>query len=263
MVTERGKMLAGEMYDPMDPELVAQWWGRGNKLVIEKFEMERGGHWRFVEHTAEHGSHGFEGRIRDIQPKELISQTFEWDGMPGYVIIETVTLEDLEGAIDVLLFPSSYRLAAPYLTEDAIITVRGRLSRSKDTPEIMGQEVTLPDLSDGPNGPVVISLPSTRGTPPGVEQLKDLWMFQRARPPLEQRTHLLTVEEMTTRKIEGREGLLEVSLRCEAHFIELDQQQLETKLIGLRRAIAHEGIAHHPHRHALAADVHAGFVEAG
>ncbi len=85
-----------------------------------------------------------------------------------------VTLEDLDGAIDVLLFPSSYQLASTYLTEDAIITVRGRLSRSKDQPEIHAQEVTVPDLSDGPSGPVVLSLPSTRCTPPVVEQLKDV-----------------------------------------------------------------------------------------
>lgn len=85
-----------------------------------------------------------------------------------------VTLEDLEGAIDVLLFPSSYQLASTLLQEDAIITVKGRLSRSKDQPELLGQEVTLPDLSDGPSGPVIISMPSTRCTPPVVEQLKDV-----------------------------------------------------------------------------------------
>ena len=45
---------------------------------------------------------------------------------------------------------------------------------SKDQPEIHGQEVTVPDLSDGPSGPVVIRLPSTRCTPPVVEQLKDV-----------------------------------------------------------------------------------------
>ena len=32
------------------PALVAQWWGRGNKLDVERMEVERGGHWRFVEH---------------------------------------------------------------------------------------------------------------------------------------------------------------------------------------------------------------------
>jgi DNA polymerase-3 subunit alpha len=86
----------------------------------------------------------------------------------------TVTLEDLEGAIDVLLFPSSYRLAAPYLVEDAIITVRGQLDTERDTPQLRGQEVTVPDLERGSDGPVVISLPSTRCTGPVVQQLREV-----------------------------------------------------------------------------------------
>jgi uncharacterized protein YndB with AHSA1/START domain len=77
-----------------DPKLIAQWWGRGNKLVIEKFELERGGHWRFVEHGPD-GVHGFEGRFREVTPPERVVQTFEWDGMPAHVIIETAVLEDL------------------------------------------------------------------------------------------------------------------------------------------------------------------------
>lgn len=77
-----------------DPKLIAQWWGRGNKLVVERFEPERGGHWRFVEHAPE-GVNGFEGRFREVTPPERVVQTFEWDGMPGYVIVETMTLEEL------------------------------------------------------------------------------------------------------------------------------------------------------------------------
>src|SRR5687768_6396720 len=77
-----------------DPELVAQWWGRGNKLVIERFEVQRGGHWRFVEHSPE-GVNGFEGRFREVTPPERLVQTFEWDGMPGHVIVETAQFEDL------------------------------------------------------------------------------------------------------------------------------------------------------------------------
>ena len=77
-----------------DPKLVAQWWGRGNKLVVEKMEVERGGHWRFVEHSPE-GVHGFEGRFAEVTPPERVVQTFEWDGMPGHVALETMTLEDL------------------------------------------------------------------------------------------------------------------------------------------------------------------------
>lgn len=77
-----------------DPELVAQWWGRGNRLVIEKMEVERGGHWRFVEHSKD-GVHGFEGRYREVTPPERLVYTFEWDGMPGYPIVETTTFEDM------------------------------------------------------------------------------------------------------------------------------------------------------------------------
>ena len=76
------------------PELVAQWWGRGNKVVIERMEVERGGHWRFVEHS-DHGVHGFEGRYREVKAPERVVQSFEWDGMPAHVAIETMTLEDL------------------------------------------------------------------------------------------------------------------------------------------------------------------------
>ena len=77
-----------------DPSLIAQWWGRGNPLTIERHEFERGGHWRFVE-SSEHGVHGFEGRFREVTPPERVVRTFEWDGMPGHVAVETMTLEDL------------------------------------------------------------------------------------------------------------------------------------------------------------------------
>jgi uncharacterized protein YndB with AHSA1/START domain len=77
-----------------DPKLVAQWWGRGNKLVIERMEVEKGGHWRVVEHSGD-GVHGFEGRYREVTPPSRLVNTFEWDGMPGYVCIETIELEDM------------------------------------------------------------------------------------------------------------------------------------------------------------------------
>ena len=77
-----------------EPELIKQWWGRGNRLEIERLEFERGGHWRFVEHS-DHGRHGFEGRYREIVPYERVVCTFEWDGMPGHVVLQTMVLEDL------------------------------------------------------------------------------------------------------------------------------------------------------------------------
>ena len=113
-----------------------------------------------------------------------------------------VSLEDLEGAIDVLLFPSSYQLAGTLLVEDAILTVKGKLSRSKDQPEIMAQEVTVPDLSDGPSGPVVITLPSTRCTPPTVAQLRDVLGTHPG--VTEVRLRLLSREKTTVMRLDDR-----------------------------------------------------------
>ncbi len=75
--------------------LIAQWYCRGNFVVVERFEPVRGGHWRFVEHTGD-GVHGFEGRFREVTPPERLVMTFEWDGQPGYPVIETHQFEDLD-----------------------------------------------------------------------------------------------------------------------------------------------------------------------
>lgn len=77
-----------------EPDQLAQWWGRGNRLDIEKWELERGGHWRFVEHH-EGGIAGFEGRFREVTPVERIVWSFEWDGMPTHVSVETIEFVDL------------------------------------------------------------------------------------------------------------------------------------------------------------------------
>jgi uncharacterized protein YndB with AHSA1/START domain len=93
-----------------DPELVAEWWGRGNKLVVERMEVQPGGHWRFVEHSPD-GIHGFEGRFSEVTPPKRIVQTFEWDGMPGHVALETATLEDLGDGRTLLVNTSLFMTA--------------------------------------------------------------------------------------------------------------------------------------------------------
>jgi DNA polymerase-3 subunit alpha len=84
------------------------------------------------------------------------------------------TVEDLEGAIEVMFFPQTYNLYATTLSEDTVVVVRGRLDRREDVPKLVAMEMTIPDLSEGPRGPVVISLPVVRCTPPVVERLKDV-----------------------------------------------------------------------------------------
>lgn len=77
-----------------DPTQVAQWWGRGHELDVVCDEQKRGGHWRYVEHTSK-GAEGFEGRYREVTPQDRIVRTFEWDGMPAHVIIESLEFHDL------------------------------------------------------------------------------------------------------------------------------------------------------------------------
>ncbi|MBL8931496.1 MAG: DNA polymerase III subunit alpha [Kineosporiaceae bacterium] len=85
------------------------------------------------------------------------------------------TVEDLDGAIEVLFFPQSYLTVSHVLAEDLVVVVKGRLNRRDDVPTIYAQELRLPELlADGEHGPVVVSLPVARCTPPTVERLKDV-----------------------------------------------------------------------------------------
>jgi len=85
-----------------------------------------------------------------------------------------VVLEDLEGAVEVMFFPASYQLAAVQLVEDAVVLVRGRVDRREDAPKIIATELIVPDLSIGPRGPVLVSMPTPRCTPPVVERFKEV-----------------------------------------------------------------------------------------
>jgi DNA polymerase III subunit alpha len=84
-------------------------------------------------------------------------------------------LEDLEGAIEAMFFPSAYQLVAPHLHEDRIVLIRGRLDRREDVPKLVAMELTVPDLeTEEARGPVVISLPVARCVPPVVDRLKEV-----------------------------------------------------------------------------------------
>lgn len=79
------------------PALLAKWWGRGNPVTVERHELARGGHWRFVERAPDGELHGFEGRFREVDAPARLEQTFEWDGMPGHPCVNLYALEELEG----------------------------------------------------------------------------------------------------------------------------------------------------------------------
>ncbi len=79
-----------------DPALIPEWWGpRRMTTTADVMDVRAGGDWRFVM-TGEDGSEtGFRGTYREVTPPERIVQTFEWEGMPGHISVETATFEDL------------------------------------------------------------------------------------------------------------------------------------------------------------------------
>jgi uncharacterized protein YndB with AHSA1/START domain len=79
-----------------DPELIPEWWGpRGTTAVVDVMDVRAGGSWRFVIHNSDGSETGFRGTYREVSPPERIVQTFEWEGMPGHVSVETAEFEDL------------------------------------------------------------------------------------------------------------------------------------------------------------------------
>jgi uncharacterized protein YndB with AHSA1/START domain len=81
----------------MDPALVPQWWGPARlTTTVEVMEPRAGGSWRYVQKDSDGTEYGFHGVYHDVAPGERVVQTFEFEGMPGHVSLETMTLEDLD-----------------------------------------------------------------------------------------------------------------------------------------------------------------------
>ena len=80
------------------PEHVTHWWGRrGSTLPVCEMDFRPGGAWRFVERGRDGREHAFRGVYREIVPPERLVYTFEFEGMPGHVSVETLTFVEQDG----------------------------------------------------------------------------------------------------------------------------------------------------------------------
>ena len=78
-----------------DPELLAQWLGpRGLALTIDHVDAHHGGTWRYIGSDADGGKYSFRGVFHGTPSPDGIVQTFEFDGTPGHVCLETVTFTE-------------------------------------------------------------------------------------------------------------------------------------------------------------------------
>lgn len=121
LVTEPGKhdiVMSREFNAPRelvfraltDPTLVPRWWGpKDVTTIVDKMDVQMGGIWRYVQRGTDGSEYGFRGVYHEITPPERLVYTFEWEGMLGHILLETITLEDRDGKTvltDALIFQS-------------------------------------------------------------------------------------------------------------------------------------------------------------
>jgi uncharacterized protein YndB with AHSA1/START domain len=81
-----------------DPALIPRWWGPKNlTTVVDKMDVRMGGIWRYVQRDTDGNEYGFRGVYHDVVAPERLVYTFEWEGMPGHILLETVTFEERNG----------------------------------------------------------------------------------------------------------------------------------------------------------------------
>jgi uncharacterized protein YndB with AHSA1/START domain len=79
------------------PEHIAHWWGRRRStLVVCELDFRPGGAWRFVTRESDGNEFAFRGEIREIERPVRVVQTFEFEGMPGHISVETMRLEEID-----------------------------------------------------------------------------------------------------------------------------------------------------------------------
>ena len=79
-----------------DAELIPQWWGpHGTTTIVDRMDVKTGGEWRFISRDEDGNETAFRGAYREVSAPDRITQTFEWEGMPGYVSVETAEFQDL------------------------------------------------------------------------------------------------------------------------------------------------------------------------
>jgi uncharacterized protein YndB with AHSA1/START domain len=80
-----------------DPKLYVQWLGpHGYEMILETFEPVSGGKYHYIHKDKEGNEYGFHGTFHEMSLENMV-QTFEFEGYPGHVSLDSMTLEALPG----------------------------------------------------------------------------------------------------------------------------------------------------------------------
>jgi len=81
-----------------DPDLLVQWLGpRDLATAIDRYEAHDGGTWRYVQTDAEGNAYGFHGVFHGDPSPDATVQTFEFEGVPGHVCLQSATFAERGG----------------------------------------------------------------------------------------------------------------------------------------------------------------------
>jgi uncharacterized protein YndB with AHSA1/START domain len=82
-----------------DPRLIPQWWSpRRHTVAVVEMEVRPGGRWRYLVRDPQGNEHGFHGVYHDISAPGRLVLTFEYEGTPGHALLQTLTLEEVDGS---------------------------------------------------------------------------------------------------------------------------------------------------------------------
>jgi uncharacterized protein YndB with AHSA1/START domain len=81
-----------------DRALIPRWWGPGAlATTVEEMDVRPGGAWRYVQRDASGNEYAFHGQYVEVSAPERLAYTFEFEGMPGHVMLETAAFEEHDG----------------------------------------------------------------------------------------------------------------------------------------------------------------------
>jgi uncharacterized protein YndB with AHSA1/START domain len=81
-----------------DPDLFVQFWGPEQyTTTVDKMDIRQGGEWRVIQRDLEGNEFAFRGVYHTVRSPELIIDTWEFEGMPDHLIMETIKFEEVEG----------------------------------------------------------------------------------------------------------------------------------------------------------------------
>jgi uncharacterized protein YndB with AHSA1/START domain len=81
-----------------EPDLLVQWLGpRKYEMVVDTYDVRPGGSWRYIHRDPAGPEYGFHGVFHGEQTPDHMLQTFEFEGAPGHVSLDSLVFEEKDG----------------------------------------------------------------------------------------------------------------------------------------------------------------------